>query len=70
MAHKSTPDPEMKQFEKDLLQSIGEMKRGELAAVHTPEQIMARRTRGRPVQERYTQSTGEMLRLNPEPLAR
>lgn len=42
-----TKDTEMEQFEKDLLQSIGEMKRGEHAAVHTPEQMEARK-RGRP----------------------
>lgn len=40
-------DPEMEQFMGDLLNSIGEMKRGEFAAVHTPEQIAARK-RGRP----------------------
>lgn len=40
-------DKEKEQFEKDLLQSIGEMKRGEYAAVHTPEQIAARKP-GRP----------------------
>ncbi|MDQ0570017.1 uncharacterized protein (DUF4415 family) [Variovorax paradoxus] len=52
-------DKEMVQFEKDLLQSIGEMKRGEHAAVHTPEQIGARK-RGRPagtVKETPTVST-------------
>jgi len=42
-----TKDAEMAQFEKDLLQSIGEMKRGDHAAVHTPEQMAARK-RGRP----------------------
>ena len=42
-----TKDPDMEQFEKDLLQSIGEMKRGQHAAVHTPEQMAARK-RGRP----------------------
>ncbi|MDQ0608220.1 hypothetical protein QFZ83_002391 [Variovorax sp. W1I1] len=41
-------DKEMARFEKDLLHSIGEMKRGEHAAVHTAEQIVAR-MRGRPV---------------------
>ncbi|BEP54555.1 hypothetical protein GmRootV118_17990 [Variovorax sp. V118] len=41
-------DKEMEQFEKDLLQSIGEMKSGKHAAVHTPGQIEARK-RGRPV---------------------
>lgn len=51
MAHKTTstaPDPEMEQFEKDLLQSIAEMKRGDYAAIHTPQDILARQ-RGRPV---------------------
>jgi uncharacterized protein (DUF4415 family) len=48
MARKTTPDPEMEQFEKDLLQSIAEMKRGQYAAVHTPQDILTRR-RGRPV---------------------
>ncbi len=42
-----TKDPEMEQFEKDLLQSIDEMKHGSHAAVHTPAQIEARK-RGRP----------------------
>ncbi|KLN56379.1 BrnA antitoxin family protein [Variovorax paradoxus] len=42
-----TKDSEMEQFEKDLLQSIGEMKRGEHAVVHTPAQMEARK-RGRP----------------------
>ena len=40
-------DPEMEHLMGDLLQSIGEMKRGEHAAVHTLEQIAARK-RGRP----------------------
>lgn len=35
------------EFERGLLESVGQMKRGEFAAVHTPEQIKARR--GRPV---------------------
>ena len=42
-------DPEMAQFEKDLLESIGQAQRGEYAAVHTPEMIMARRKPGRPM---------------------
>ena len=42
------PDPEMLQFMGELEQSLKEAKAGEFAAVHTPEQIMARR-RGRPV---------------------
>lgn len=44
---KPNPDPEMREFEEALLRSIDEAKRGEFAAVHTPEMIMARR-RGRP----------------------
>jgi uncharacterized protein (DUF4415 family) len=68
MARKTTTDPEMEQFEKDLLQSIAEMKRGEYAAVHTPEDILARR-RGRPVGSvkaaRKVQTT---LRLDPDAL--
>jgi uncharacterized protein (DUF4415 family) len=39
-------DPEMKQFEDDLLESIHQAKRGEIGRIHTPEQILARR--GRP----------------------
>jgi uncharacterized protein (DUF4415 family) len=41
-------DPEIAEFERGLLESIGQMKRGEFAAVHTPAQIIARRG-GRPV---------------------
>ncbi len=41
-------DPEIAAFEKGLLESIAQMQRGEYAAVHTPEQITARRA-GRPV---------------------
>ena len=40
-------DDELTEFERGLLESIGQAKRGEFAAVHTPKQIMARR--GRPV---------------------
>jgi uncharacterized protein (DUF4415 family) len=42
------PDPELREFEEALLRSIEQAKRGEFAAVHTPEQIMARRG-GRPI---------------------
>jgi uncharacterized protein (DUF4415 family) len=41
-------DPEVAAFEKGLLESIGQMQRGEYAAVHSPETITARRA-GRPV---------------------
>ena len=43
-----TKDPEMLEFEAALLRSVGQAVRGEYAAVHTPEQIAARK-RGRPV---------------------
>lgn len=39
-------DKEMGQFEKDLLQSIAQMKRGEHATVHTAERIVARKRKG------------------------
>ena len=41
-------DPEVLAFEAALLRSVDEMHRRDFAAVHTPEQIAARR-RGRPV---------------------
>ena len=43
-----TKDPEMLEFEAALLRSVGQAVRGEYAAVHTPEQIAARKP-GRPV---------------------
>ena len=43
-----TKDPEVREFEAALLRSVGQAVRGEYAAVHTPEQITARK-RGRPV---------------------
>ena len=43
-----TEDPEVLEFEAALLRSVGQAVRGEYAAVHTPEQIAARK-RGRPV---------------------
>ncbi len=42
-----TKDADVLRFQQDLLASIGEMKRGEFAAVHSPAQINARK-RGRP----------------------
>jgi uncharacterized protein (DUF4415 family) len=41
-------DAELSEFERDLLESIRQAKRGEYARVSTPEDILARR-RGRPV---------------------
>ena len=43
-----TKDPEVLGFEAALLRSVGQAVRGEYAAIHTPEQIAARK-RGRPV---------------------
>ena len=43
-----TKDPEVLEFEAALLRSVGQAVRGQFAAVHTPEQIAARK-RGRPV---------------------
>ena len=43
-----TRDPEVLEFEAALLRSVGQAVRGEYAAVHTPEQIAARK-RGRQV---------------------
>jgi uncharacterized protein (DUF4415 family) len=42
-------DPEIAEFERGLLESIAQMKRGEVAHVHTPEMITGYKTRGRPV---------------------
>ncbi len=39
---------ELTAFERGLLESIAQAKRGEFARVHTPEMIEGRRTRGRP----------------------
>lgn len=61
-------DPEMEKFERELLQSIEEMKRGESAAVHTPEQIAARK-RGRPVGSvKANAKVSTTIRLSPEVL--
>ena len=63
-------DPEMSQFEQDLLESIGQALRGE-GRVTTPEQIMARRKAGRPagsVQASHKRPT--TLRLDEDVLER
>jgi uncharacterized protein (DUF4415 family) len=57
-------DPELTEFENDLLESIRQAKRGEFARVTTPEQIMARRG-GRPVGSvQATTKTPTTLRLD------
>lgn len=62
-------DPEITTFEKALLRSVDQMKRGEFAAVHTAEQIKARR--GRPVgSAQATTKRPTTLRLDAEALTR
>ena len=65
---KLTPhaDPEMREFEEALLRSVDESLAG-IGSVHTPEQIQARRTGGRPVQAVHKAPV--TLRLDPEVLA-
>ena len=62
-------DPEIAAFERGLMESLNQAKRGEFAAVHTPEQITARR-RGRPAGS-VQASTKEpvKIRLDPDVLA-
>lgn len=61
-------DDELTKFERGLLESIGQAKRGEFAAVHTPKQIMARR--GRPVGSvKADAKVAVKLRLDPDVLA-
>ena len=58
--------PKLSQFERDLLESIAQAKRGEYAAVHTPEQIMARRP-GRPAGSVKTEpKVSTTIRLSPD----
>ncbi len=59
-------DPEMRDFEEALLRSIDEGLAG-AGRVNTPEQIMARRAGGRPVQAVHKAPV--TLRLDPEVLA-
>jgi uncharacterized protein (DUF4415 family) len=67
---KPNADPEMREFEEALLRSIEqglqEAQRGE-GRIHTPEQIMARRVAGRPVQAVHKAPV--TLRLDPDVLA-
>jgi hypothetical protein len=42
-------DPEIAEFERGLLESIGQMQRGEVGRVHTPEMNAGYKTHGRPV---------------------
>jgi uncharacterized protein (DUF4415 family) len=63
------PDPEITAFENALLRSVDQMQRGEIAAVHTAEQIKARR--GRPVGSiQASTKSPTTLRLDAEALKR
>jgi uncharacterized protein (DUF4415 family) len=46
---KTPMDNEMKAFAADVLESLAQAKRGEVARIHTPQNIAAYKTRGRPV---------------------
>lgn len=59
-------DPEVAEFERGLLESIDQMKRGEFGAVTTPSQIMARRA-GRPAGTfKAAPKVPTTIRLSPE----
>lgn len=61
-------DDKLTEFERGLLESIAQAKRGEFAAVHTPAQIMARR--GRPVGTvKADNKVAVKLRLDPDVVA-
>lgn len=60
-------DPDIAQFEADLLESVEQMQRSEYAAAHTPEAIKARR--GRPVGSKQEVTKEPFkLRLDPDVL--
>ncbi len=61
-------DPEVKKFQKDLLESIRQAKRGEIGRIHTPEQILARRGRP-PGSVSAVTKQAVKLRLDPDVLA-
>jgi uncharacterized protein (DUF4415 family) len=64
-------DPELTEFENDLLESIRQAKRGEFAVVHTPEMIAGYKTRGRPVGSvQAVTKRPTTLRLDDEALTR
>lgn len=61
-------DPDRHEFEESLLRSLNQAKQGEYAAVHTPEQISARR--GRPIGSVKADSKQAVkLRFDPDVLA-
>ena len=61
-------DPEIAAFERGLMESLNQAKQGVFAAVHTPEQISARR-RGRPAGSvQATTKEPVKIRLDPDVL--
>lgn len=71
MPTKKTVDPEMAEFQAALLRSVDQELRGEYAAVHTPETIMARRKAGRPAGSTAAVTKRPVtLRMDAEALAR
>jgi uncharacterized protein (DUF4415 family) len=62
-------DKDLTESERGLLISVAQMQRGEFAATHTPEQIMARR-RGRPAgSTKANPKVSTSIRLSPCVLA-
>lgn len=64
-------DAEMLAFANDVAESIRQAKRGEFAAVHTPEMITGYKTRGRPVGTTKPGTTKQAvtIRYSPDVLA-
>ena len=63
-------DPEVAEFERGLLESISQMKRGEVGLTHTPEMIAGYKTRGRPVGSvKADAKQAVTVRYSPEVLA-
>lgn len=63
-------DPEIAEFERGLLESIDQMKRGEVGRVHTPEMIAGYKARGRPVGSVKAETKQAVtVRYSPEVLA-
>ncbi|ASM77220.1 hypothetical protein VITFI_CDS1442 [Vitreoscilla filiformis] len=64
-------DAEMLAFANDVAESIRQAKRGEFAAVHTPEMVAGYKTRGRPVGTTKPSTTKQAvtIRYSPDVLA-
>ncbi|MDP2679993.1 MAG: BrnA antitoxin family protein [Rhodoferax sp.] len=63
-------DAKMLAFANDVAESIRQAKRGEFAAVHTPEMIAEYKTRGRPVGTRKADTKQAVtVRYSPDVLA-